>query len=401
MGIPSSSGIIHCVSSGALGAAEVYVNIYKYLTSLSASAFGVQLYASNNGLNFGGTGNDYPDTANYVGNNAWSVFKWSQANTPFYVLVQYGTGTFGASPGNPGMYSKPNNDTTTYNNGGVGVQIAMRPDGSSPWNGTSNADGSDTKSDPVWIDNGNNELYVWPRPNGISSSNSTKKELCLSIASQYNVNAGKNRMNVILDKENVAFNLDSLGNAGSYECLWFGRYNQYSSSYSASTVMSISCPYAMTWNYFETNVDPLYPSGSNNVFGTLNPSGTLEGGVAHPDPKKGVVGVSVDTINTMFTLGGASGKHPNYKGDYVALPLQIFMNETIGPDNCMGLLGQSSDFIRYIYGCATGDTSMDKLWCVFGGTTTTANSSKLLFPWDGVTTPEFTTTVGSRSGVIY
>lgn len=54
--------------------------------------------------------------------------------------------------------------------------MAFREDGLSPWNGTTNNDGSDSKADPVWTDGGVTTLHVMNYSNSPSGNHSTSRE---------------------------------------------------------------------------------------------------------------------------------------------------------------------------------------------------------------------------------
>jgi hypothetical protein len=396
MTTPITTGIIDIVVSGTMGSSEAFVSLYKFLTSANAQAYGINLIAQNCGA--GGIGFDYWNQASYIGNNAWAVFQWSKANTPFYVLIQYATGTFGLSPGNPGSCG-----SVVGNSLGVGIQVAMLADGSDPWNGTKVVTGSsDTKSSPVWVDTNNVGLYVWPRANSFSGSYETNKERCLPAADDSDIKTYGARIHFMADKENFAILKDTFNTVNSYECMWFGRYTQFQfiDNYGPTPTarFSASCPYAMTWNWPDTNVSYTYPYTADTVYGTTTGVGSYEGGIAHYSASCGVVGAGVGSLGWMYT----SGHHPSTilsAPAYEVMPLLLCMNEAYPTTNSLGTVGYSGDFIRHIFGATGGDTTSDLLWVVAGSNTKAA--SKLLFPWDGKTTPNFTKTVGSRTGSIY
>lgn len=145
---------------------NAFSNLYKFMQR-HVTVGNATLHASNFGS--GGTGFDYHDGANPSGENAWAVYKFlasasSVRTTDFYVLIQWAySSTFGASPGNPGA-----GDIADM----IGVAMAYREDNGDPWNGTTNANGADTKGTPVWTGTG---LHVFPERNE-SGSWSTNKE---------------------------------------------------------------------------------------------------------------------------------------------------------------------------------------------------------------------------------
>jgi len=96
-----------------------------------------------------------------------------------YVLIQWAdTDTFGASPGDPGQITGSTND-------GVGMQLAWMLNGSSPWMGTTDTNGADTKGTPVW----HPDAMVLPAPNNRVGEFDTNREYCagfIDCAGQYN-----------------------------------------------------------------------------------------------------------------------------------------------------------------------------------------------------------------------
>jgi len=150
---------------------NTFVVLYNFMQR-NVAVGNATLHASNYGS--GGTGFGYYGDANEAGENAWAVFKFlasasSVRTTDFYVLIQWAdTSAFGASPGDPGSFE---NGISTD---GVGIMMAYREDGGDPWNGTTNANGADTKGTPVWAGAG---LHVLSKYNETGARSTNKEDL--------------------------------------------------------------------------------------------------------------------------------------------------------------------------------------------------------------------------------
>jgi hypothetical protein len=407
------TGIAAVVATGSKGAADLFVTLYDFFTTSGSTVAGIKLIANSTGSN--GLGMGYWDSVAPVGNNAWAVFTFLSASIPFYMLMQYATASsaaypFGLVPGNPGRFANFGTNYAAY--GGLGMQFAVRSDGASPWTGTTNADGTDTKADPVWTTGectDNAAAYVWPRTNSTSGSAaltavSGSRERCTSIAGHSYMNGPNGvgvRLHLACNFNNVAIarNSFTLNATGSYNYMWFGEYKVYSGSWPVgSSTLSPAVPYAMLWKNTEGAQNPTITA---TTYGSLTGDTDFEGGIAHPSLRGQVVSCLNGTLsNIPFT----AGFHPNWAYNtgsshktYDEFPIQLYMYEhlntaSVAIRDCFGLMGET-DYLRYVYGLFVGDiasgsndgitsgSAVGQLRTIMGSYPTTTQSSKYSFPW--------------------
>lgn len=409
------TGITNIAVTGSQGTGELFISLYKWLTTSGSTIAGIKLIANSTGSTVQASapgGFNYPNQPNPIGNNAWAVFAWTSASLPFYALLQVATGTsttpFGAVPGNPAVFPNTAGNYAAY--GGIGLQIAMRADGGNPWNGTSGALGSDTKGSTVWSSSSLggtvvSPLYVWPRCNSVSGNFETNKQKLLPIAAHAWIagpSANGNRVHAAADFENFGIARDTFNTVNSYNYFWFGRYEVYDSCSVGSGRLSPNVPYAMFFRDGESS-DPTIAIGATNVYGSATGDTDLEGGIAHSYLSGVVVGCSLDTLAvTPF----ASQYNPNRAyptAMYDEYPVMLFMNESSAPiPQSWGMLGQTS-FLRFIYNAFVGDTNANLSRVVLGSNPLTQLSSKFTFPWSSNAPSILSSSalVSSRSGTIY
>lgn len=412
------TGIGNLVVSGTFGSSEAFTSLYNWLTTSGSTVAGIQLIANNSGsrTTIGG-GFGYWDKTTPVSNNCFAVFKFLSASIPYHMLLQVGTGStaaaaFGQIPGNPGVLADGGVGMSA--NGGLGVQFAMNIDGSNPWNGDVAKVGADRKGTPVWT-SGSSKLLVWPRANSVNGLYCTgsnfgipnftgSMQLCTTILGQRQVNGNSttgSRLHAATDGDNIIFVRDAFDVLNTYSFIWFGPYDINSGSSLSQTKLTPSAAYCMLSQQTETSgLNPSVSVGIANVYGTVPGDTALEGGIAHPDPRFGVVGCSADTLG-MWTSGTV---HPNLlypTPRYNELPISLFMNEKVSGTFSMGMLGQTS-FMRLVNGFWNGDTNADKTRVVLGCTPTTVNASKFTMPWSPTAQPPLSGTVfGARTGTIW
>lgn len=427
--MPGDTGIAAIVATGSKSSSDLFVSLYKFLTTSGSTVAGISLVANNSGSAPNG-GFNYWDQATPIGNDAWAVFCFTSSSIPFYMLLQYATSSTAIFPfgstigGRPALLS---NQSAQYRDrGGVGIQFAMRADGLSPWAGASGALGNDLKGNPVWT-TGSHGLdpqcaFVWPRANSVSGSaavslTSGSRERCLNISPQVwsdGTLATGVRVHFACDFNNVAIAKDTFNNVGSYNYLWFGKYQPATGSWPVgSASLNVPVPYAMLWRDAETTLDPTIALGS--VHGSLTGDGGNEGGIAHPILSGQVVNVvpgtlSVIPVNSTF--------HPNtlYSNPraYDEFPLMLYMFETGGGElrDSFGYLGET-DYLRLNYALLVGDlasgsvngitsgSTIGQLRIVLGSQPTVPNVSKFSFPWSPNVPDTFLSGgsgVGSRTG---
>ena len=348
---------------------ELYTTFFNFLTGTQAQSLGIQRIAYNRGAAYNGTGVDYPGTANSVGNFAWSVWCWSSASIPFYLLLQESTGSI--AMGSPGLPFT--NGLGSVNT--LSLAVAFRGDGTNPWNGTMNDNGADTKGAIVWQtgsagDITGSTLYVFPRANSGNGTAAATRQLNADIITP-NTN-GIHRSNLIVDENNFLF-VNDLSNDGVYGFTYFGKYTPRSGSNAP--------PYVMLNQPSENGAAATPREGQtwgNTTFNT-----TADGGIASPAASSvtsGTIGCIIGWLDEIFTTTYQPNLSTN-PTSYDNQPIHLWFSEA----PYFGYAG-SIEFINVVYNVLTHDTSTDLSKCVFGGLTTAA-AHKLLVPWNGVTIP--------------
>lgn len=300
----------------------------------------------------------YTGDANASGENAFGVWRWSRADgINLYLLVQWrSSSAFGTSPGNPG---------TLPQGGNIGISLAARVDGTSPWaGGTANA-GADSKGATVWTP-GASTLVVWPRVNGPSGSTATNKEGCGALVST----TPNGRLQMLLD-DDVLFVTHDSGNDGSYNnVFWLAPYTARSGvSPTATTKLACLC-------------STTQPVDLVSTVGSLAGSASFEGGgcVLAADGCRSLVHTSLDGVL-------ATTQQPNIiaSSEYDIVPIWLRAADSTVPTR-FGLYGQLAEAdLAFVHNVAVHDTNTAKTRAVFG--TSTLGSLKFLTRWDGTTTP--------------
>ncbi len=239
-------GVVDCLHDSALVAAAAdrqqngFINVYDFMQR-NVTVGNATLHASNFGS--GGTGFDYHDGVNPAGENAWAVFKFLASastvrTTDFYVLIQYAEfAGFGAAPGDPGEL-----DGDSGFDDGVGIMMAYREDNGDPWNGTTLANGADTKGTPVWAGTG---LHVLSEINETGAS-STNKESCDQL---FDPGSGTpSRIWCIGDADGMIFMEDGANDNTLNNVLYLGVYTPRAD-------LTIPNPYVMIDNFNVTSTE--------------------------------------------------------------------------------------------------------------------------------------------------
>jgi hypothetical protein len=259
------AGIIHGsvdhVNSGATPAQrnqELFTWIYNFVVNqLIANGYATMI-ATQYGT--AGTGFDYHDGANPSGENALFLFRMNTSTErpgggsalgAYYVLVQWAdTNAFGAAPGNPGKISNGTGD-------GVGICAAFREDGTSPWAGTTNNDGTDTKGATVWTPGGST-LHVMERSNSPGGGNVTNKE---NMNRVIDCGGGNARFHLIGDEDSIILLPDEL-NDTSYNIVYIGLYD---------------APSYITASYPLVFLSTSLPMSTGHTYGTVTGNSSQEG----------------------------------------------------------------------------------------------------------------------------
>lgn len=181
-----------------------FTMLYQFFNGPMASSSYSELISLNYGAS--GTGTDFTGDGNPFGENAWAVFKIpsgsvggqeSVRGSDLYYLIQWAdSSNFGTAPGNPGLLGGGVAD-------GVGISVAWRDDGTSPWLGTTAANGSDTKGATVWGP-GSSTLRCYPKSNTINGNHNSLKQNMARFCDLTSTNL-IHRFNAVADRDNIYF----------------------------------------------------------------------------------------------------------------------------------------------------------------------------------------------------
>jgi len=233
---PDSGGIVF---ADAIEHFEnMFIATHKFMISANAAALGISLVASNFG---NGTSTcDYRVNSHTgsLGNTAWAVYKFDSASTRFYLLTYFQK--FLASDASRDFeFDHERSRTITIFEGnsvtlrpGFGISVAMREDGNSPWNGTTNADGTDTVGSARWTAGGS-KLAIFPISNGFRGQDTVKKN-CVHLLSSDISERGYEKsnysiFNVIASQEFITFNV-GLVSGITHDYFYFGKYKPYTNT---------------------------------------------------------------------------------------------------------------------------------------------------------------------------
>ena len=360
----------HTPGSPANGNQEVFVNLYDFMQR-NVTVGNAALHASNYGS--GGTGFDYHDGANPAGENAWAVFRFlasasSLRTTDFYVLIQWAdTDAFGASPGNPGSLSNGTGDS-------VGFMMAYREDGGDPWNGTTNANGADTKGTPVWAGTG---LHVLSELNETGARSTNKEDLTYI----YDVGtASSSRVHMCGDADGMWFGNDGQSGSGSNGTL---DNIYYLGVYTPRADLAITNPYIITSSF-----QPYLQASSSYTLSSASGAMSLT-------ESRNAARVGLRCRDYIWSFS-----HPEDLGagpEYIEFPIELARSATYDSEE-FGLLGHlNTDIIRLTYGPANNSANA-AFTRAFIGDTNSTNDHKFSLAWGGGSAPD---TAITRDGVVF
>lgn len=423
-----------------VGMHDVFVTMVSALDSAAAQAVGIVRRASNYGLTGNGASNVLRftqanvltspgfgltrwDAGSPPGQNAWVVYEFTQATVPFWVLVQFSTMSIdfsdlrlGESPGAPGssqsikatsQFTQPKGHENRES--GVHIAIGIMPDGSSPWNGTTNNNGADTKSTPVWKRN----ATKFPRSNDDGAwefLNSSRMIPLIHDDSIVNWQNGTGTPNtnapaldafnmlyhVIFDQNNllIFFDVNGQGSAGSI--FYFGKFRPNNSGNTVPYICLFrnSC-FDDSFHAFttaDTAATTYVPYGavhSNTAYHLTNYPGyhqaylserqLINGGVYHPARQHavGCILVLPPHMNTdMRQIPNTQMLHDNSgKIKHMTAYPDIFAFEF---SNKHGFLGRI-EFFKIVKNVRTGHFFSDSE-LIIGNPSMASN--KMIIPWD-------------------
>jgi hypothetical protein len=359
---------------------ERYVALVNFLLSPQATSLGINQIASYYGV--GGTGHGYWDETPHVGEGAFTVWEFSLASTPFYMMLSYNS-TGNTQQGNSSPCSNDNLTTSP----GVYAAFVMRVDGTNPWNGSINVNGLDTKGTPVWTAGGST-LLAWPRTNSVGGGHSTNAEDCVGFTTPANY---WGRHHFMCDENHVlfAFNETSYSNDTGYAFMYFGKYNPRNGT-------TPTCPYVLlrsNTTYIaggQHGENPPFPPSATFPSYAFTNAAYYNGGIVHPsDPTQGVLTVKTDYISE---FGGNQFTPTPQTGKIIEMPFFVGMAESLGKAGYMGYI----DWVKYAWGMNNQSMTSDKTRAFLGASA--LQTWKLSVPWDGSTNCGSS---NSRAGVIF
>lgn len=437
---------------------ESFTTVYNFLNSSVCQELGIYRRSYNMGsttsvYNVGyqfttspGTGMNYYDQQSPSGNNAWAVFEFTNANPSFWILIQFSSeegalsvNTLGNSPGYPARCQGFSTALSyPYDKGpSFGISVAFYKDGSTPWNGTTLNDGTDTKIDPVWISGS----VAFPRSNQSSLGNhysiptdvgsayftTSSSDLMQLREGIVGTNAypdlGSYRnsgdsyfdsysgiMHVIVSEETLLILTDPKG-IGQYSIFYFGKYSAMLESNNWANYVCLQ-QYNSRDGY---TILHRYGDATNTTYGSrfaaqsTNNTNTvtipkIQGGANHPlyNQTRGVIldnnnllsgSSDSDVVYLRFPnrlFGDMTGRNPGVF-DVFNIPIACFED-----NHYYGHLGEI-DFIKLTRDLPTNSTINNKEYAVFGGTI--KNSIKVVVPWDGKTNPGMQG--ATRTGILW
>jgi len=359
---------------GANGQQEAFTILYNFFTNQMIGEGNAELVASNYG--FTGTGFDFWDGANPSGENAWACFKMLISDArpgnsnlgAYYVLIQWALAApFGASPGNPGLLLGGTGD-------GVGITVAFREDGTSPWGGTTGSPGSDTKGTPVWTP-GTSTLHVMDRSCATGGTYATNKENVLKVC---DASAAVTRIHCIGDADSFLIFADQ-GNDTSYEAYLCSLYVPLDH-------LTVSYPIAV----FGSGGLPM---ATATTFGTTAGNTAAEGLIICSDASGPAdSSTSIDRLEARILNSSAYQPNPMAPGGTYDEPSLAVAAYDTG-QGLYGWLG-TIDFWRESYGMPSNTANSALTKACFGSAVT--GSIKLVVPWGSASGPGSGTTRAGR-----
>ena len=366
----TTRGVLECRLTGSyLGNDNLYLESYVSLTSFFNSTYAqaVGIYRRACSYGAGGTGDGYPDETSHVGQNPWSVYEFSAATTPFWMLIQANSdGHCSSSTSGPTRFDGNTNIV------GIAVSFAMRADGGTAWNGTLANNGSDMKGVSVWA-GGPTDFYVWPRSNSWGGSYSAVRDNMLTLTETYTSPVFGMRVSAVCDENNVVFVTD-LAADNRHKLLYFGKYTPR-----ADMTDEVIHPYVCLRNGSHSN--------QSFDFGTYGSTGANangnEGGIAHPHSAlSGTKSATITSLSAFWTQYFQPSSVTNASGSFKfdEWPIHVGMNEF--PD--IGYLG-TIDWLRYCWGPDSSQVSQDGSRAYFGNNL--HNTTRASIPWSSVVYP--------------
>lgn len=284
---------------------DIYVSLFNTLDGPAGQSLGVVRRASNFGsttvsagtmmtfagsalLASPGTGMGRWDSTTPAGENAWAVFEFTQASPKFWVLIQFSAYTpnnsarFGASQGTAvtqrirhGVVD--NIQTVATRDNSVGVMVAFNTDGSSPWLGTTNNNGADTRPTSPF----SSSSCVFPRGNDLGGTFYYNRYCFMPLVHETSLlwtegdqmqnnaayDARDSVYHIVMDRDQLMFLLDTgpVGRLASF--FYFGKF----SPVDASNVAPYVC--LMRNSIYDDRASTIWMRHPRFVYGSIIPNG--------------------------------------------------------------------------------------------------------------------------------
>jgi hypothetical protein len=340
----------------------MFAAVYNYLEALAEDGAATRI-----ALQYGdsSSGPGYSNDATSFGSGAFACYRLNRNTTtgsPIYILIQVHTSTFGSGVGSPGLLQ----GSTTSGNG---LAAAVRTDGSSPWNGTTNNDGTDTKGDPVWVTGSNGDGLIFPASNSLSGSHVTSKQNMVAIP----VNVGGNanvRYHITGDEDSLVIAYD-INDDGSYGFAFIGQYLPISGSKHEAE---------------EDAIIMLATGGAvineGSTYGPFNGIGGNQGGVA---PGPGTSGVHPFTMAKFVSVLESSVMSNLYTDAYGRIEPETNICVISLQDGAEGITGQIDTIRETKVNLGIDTTNPDFTRAVIGAGVTAA---RVTIPWGIASAPK-------------
>lgn len=428
------SGRINCISVIPAGPndeqrncrarQERFTSLWQFLLTQSPR---ITLVASNYGVNAGNTGAaraggavDYWDAPStlWLGHGAWSVWRFNNAQKPWYLFIQLDIG------GGAAIYDGGNMLVISGGSGGsitqLGIQSAWATDAggniANPWNGTTSANGTDSPwplgapNSPRWVAPVGGKVYVLPRENNTSGNFDSLKNSAAGLGYRiFYIGYSDYAYGVVCDDDSILFFCDP-NNSNEWSLSLIASYAPRS-GYTVPIPRIMLAQNPADWGINPgLNRIPFNPIVQTNgafpyvAYGNINAAAdSYTGGISIPSTNPndniriGFIQRSPLSYQAPFNPGSSSGQN---RYDEWQLTVGAYEN-SLTPTAAIGVLGDLDPIYREVYNVGSSDTNANLTRVFLGGQTSLANI-KASLPWDGVTVPRnYGVWPASREGVTF
>lgn len=358
-------GVIDCLMSETTEFENAFV-AYKHIYDTLAAHPGTTLIARQ------GDVPDFPDGANPPVAQDFCVFRFDThafRTHTFYVFFKVG-GSAAPIVGVQLIGSNPSgNNGQVFMSGAVGVG-----GDTNPWQGTTNADGTDTHPTQFWDNpSGGTNVQVVPASNRDGGADGVDKDNGIYAFDQQS--PGDMRWHLVVDDDNIHIAFDEPDD-GTYEQSVIGTLDP-NPGLSWDTT-PLYCSYESS-GAFDDQESAVTGATQDNINGCVHPDSTQ---TVHSS-----FGINVWQIRANIT-----SMHPSKLGSgHDTFPHHV---NTLRAGH-EGYLGQAQN-LRAAWNFPTNDTDTLLEFISIGGGTIAAFHT--LFPWDGATAPQSTVL---RTGVVF